>query len=72
MSSNGMKKESQIAGKGHNMTLEIVNPVNHTRTASEKVDVHVPGNGSTCHPRILSRCSENATAGVNFKIAQAD
>jgi hypothetical protein len=47
MSSNGMKKESQFAGKGHNVTLEIINPVNHTRTANEKVDGHVPGNGST-------------------------
>jgi hypothetical protein len=42
-----MKKESQIAGKGHNVTLEIVNLVKDTRTASEKVDGHVPGNGGT-------------------------
>jgi hypothetical protein len=49
MPSNDIKKDVQLAGKGHNETLEIVNPVEETRIAAESVDVHVPGNGGTCH-----------------------
>jgi hypothetical protein len=41
-------KQSQMAGKGHNETLEIVNVVEHTTTATEVADIHVPGNGGTC------------------------
>jgi hypothetical protein len=38
----------QLPGKGDNETLEIVNPVKHTTTATDAVDGHVPGNGGTC------------------------
>jgi hypothetical protein len=47
MSSKYIKKELQFAGKGHNETLEFANPLEHTRAATESVDVHVPGNGGT-------------------------
>jgi hypothetical protein len=45
---NGMGKEMSIAGKGHSEILDIVNPVELARTASETVDGHVPENGGTC------------------------
>jgi hypothetical protein len=44
-----MKKESQILAKGHNKTLEIVIPMEYTRTATDDVYGHVSGNGGTCH-----------------------
>jgi hypothetical protein len=47
MSLNEGIKQSQIAGKGHNETLEIFQPLEHTTAATEAVDVHVPGNGGT-------------------------
>jgi hypothetical protein len=40
-------KQSQIAGKGHNETLEIVNPVEHTKSATDDTQGHVPENGGT-------------------------
>jgi hypothetical protein len=43
------KQFNQNAGKSHNETLEIVNPVKGTRVTTESVDVHVPENGGTCH-----------------------
>jgi hypothetical protein len=46
---NKRKKEVQIAGKGHNETLEIFNPLEKRRVATETVDGNVPGNGGTCH-----------------------
>jgi hypothetical protein len=49
MSLNAAIKQSQIAGKGHNETLEIVNPVKHTKSATDDRGGHVPGNGGTCH-----------------------
>jgi hypothetical protein len=39
---------SQIAGKGHNETLEIVIPMGHTTTAKSVTGIHVPENGGTC------------------------
>jgi hypothetical protein len=42
-----MKKESQIAGKGHNETLEIVNPLKHTKIAIVVAGRHVSENGGT-------------------------
>jgi hypothetical protein len=47
MSSKEMKKQSQIAGKGHNETLEIVNPLEHTRSLNNDDRRHVPENGGT-------------------------
>jgi hypothetical protein len=42
MSEKEMKKENQIAGKGQNVTLEIVNALRETRAVTESVDGHVP------------------------------
>ena len=47
MLSNEITQEMQITGKVHNEILEIVNPLEHTRAATEPVDVHVPENGGT-------------------------
>jgi hypothetical protein len=47
MSLNEIEKERQIPGKGHNETLEIVNPLNDTWIAVDAVDGHVPENGGT-------------------------
>jgi hypothetical protein len=43
------------AGKGNNETLEIVHPVEHTTAATDAADVHVPGNGGTCHSLLVDR-----------------
>jgi hypothetical protein len=43
----GLKKEGYIAGKGHNETLKIVNPVGDTRAALDVNKPHVPENGGT-------------------------
>jgi hypothetical protein len=48
MSLNEIKKELQIAGKGHNVLYEIVNSLKHTRTATAVIRTHVPGNRGTC------------------------
>jgi hypothetical protein len=37
----------EMPGKGHNETFEIVNLLEHTTTATDAVDGHVPGNGGT-------------------------
>jgi metal-dependent hydrolase (beta-lactamase superfamily II) len=44
MSLNETRKDVQIAGKGHNEILEIVNPVVETTTANAVTGTHVPGN----------------------------
>jgi hypothetical protein len=48
MSLNGIKKEWQIPGKGQNETLEIVNPVEHTKTANVIIRSHMSENAGTC------------------------
>jgi hypothetical protein len=35
------------AGKGHNVTFKIVNPLVHTMSATDVFDGHVPENGGT-------------------------
>jgi hypothetical protein len=52
MSLSGGKKEIQIAGKGHNEILEIVNPAKLMRSAVDVIRGHVPGNGGTCSDKI--------------------
>jgi hypothetical protein len=47
MSLNEAKKQSQIAGKGHNETLKIVNPLVEQSDAKSVIRDHVPGNGGT-------------------------
>jgi hypothetical protein len=47
-SSNGIKKQSQILAKGHNVTYEIVNPLKHTSAATDDVGERVSENGGTC------------------------
>jgi hypothetical protein len=42
-----MRKEFQIVPKGHNETLEIVNSMEYTMTATDDVDEHVSENGGT-------------------------
>jgi hypothetical protein len=45
---NEMKKEWPFPGKGHNVTFEIVIPMEHPRFAKNAVKVHVSENGGTC------------------------
>jgi hypothetical protein len=47
VSLNHIIKNIAIAGKGQNETLEIVNPVKHTKSATDAIDGHVPENGGT-------------------------
>jgi hypothetical protein len=47
MSSNEIKKELRIAGKGHNETLEIVNSMERILGLDVAVKYHVPENGGT-------------------------
>jgi hypothetical protein len=39
--------QRQNPGKGNNETLEIVNPVEHTRVANDVINPHAPENGGT-------------------------
>jgi hypothetical protein len=48
MSSNEIKKEVQIAGKGHNVIFEISILMKYTSAAKNDIDGHVPENGGTC------------------------
>jgi hypothetical protein len=48
MSLNEIKKESQIAGKGQNVTYEIAILMKNTSAAKNDIDAHVPENGGTC------------------------
>jgi hypothetical protein len=72
MSLNEVIKQSQIAGKGHNETLEIVNPVKHTKSATDDRGGHVPGNGGTCHSQFWLTERENTVVAktliVEFKL----
>jgi hypothetical protein len=57
MSLNENKKQlipSQIPGKGHHETFEIVILLKHTRGATDAIDAHVPENGGTCAMAKLS------------------
>jgi H2-forming N5,N10-methylenetetrahydromethanopterin dehydrogenase-like enzyme len=53
MSLNGIEKQFQVAGKGHNEILEIFNPLEHTRNVTKAVVDHVPENGGTCKKSFL-------------------
>jgi hypothetical protein len=44
---NEMKKEWPFPGKGHNVTFEIVIPMEDPRFAKNAVKVHVSENGGT-------------------------
>jgi translation initiation factor 2 alpha subunit (eIF-2alpha) len=44
---NEIQKEFQILAKGHNVTYEIVNPLKHTRPATDVTGGHVSENGGT-------------------------
>jgi hypothetical protein len=54
MSLNEIKKESQIAGKGHNATFAIAILLAHRRFLTETVDGHVPENGGTCNSAVCA------------------
>jgi hypothetical protein len=49
MSLNEIKKEFQIAGKGHNEILEIVDLLEEQRIVTAVTGAHVSENGGTCH-----------------------
>jgi hypothetical protein len=55
VSLNEIKKEFQIAGKGHNLIFVITIPVKHMRAATNSVDGHVSENGGTCQFTKLCR-----------------
>jgi hypothetical protein len=65
---NDPQKTIRIAGKGHNETLENINPVEGTRTAVDAVDGHVPGNGGTCVPGSRSNTSSEQYQCDRIKI----
>ena len=59
MSLNEIKKESQFAGKGHNVIFEIAILMKHMRAAKNDIDGHVSGNGGTCQVhKIMNGCFE--------------
>jgi hypothetical protein len=52
-----IQKQIQIPGKGHNETLEIVNPLKHMRAVAVIVQGHVPENGGTCNSLFVADMS---------------
>jgi hypothetical protein len=46
-SSNEIIKQFQIVAKGHNVTYEIVDLLNHKRAATNVISGHVPENDGT-------------------------
>jgi hypothetical protein len=62
------KKHFQIAGKGHNKTLEIVKPVEELTVANGAVEIHVPENGGTCevHCRVKRRVTLNQSQSTRI------
>ena len=66
MSLNEIKKEIQIAGKGHNVIFEIAIPMKHTSAATNRVDGHVPGNGGTCQFTKLCQSDEEGVNGLHL------
>jgi hypothetical protein len=62
MSLKETKKEFSIAGKGHNVLLEVINAVKHTSVTFETVGDHVPENGGTCD---ISHFVIHAAQGTN-------
>jgi hypothetical protein len=56
-SSNEIKKQFQILAKGHNVTYEIINRLEHMRDANEAVESHVPENGRTDRITCAAPCS---------------
>ena len=66
MSLNEIKKEIQIAGKGHNVIFEIAIPVKHTNAATNSVDGHVSENGGTCQFTKLCQSEEEGVNGLHL------
>jgi hypothetical protein len=66
MSLNEIKKEFQIAGKGHNVIFEIAILMKHTIAAKNDVDGHVPENGGTCQFTKLCRSDEECVNGLQL------
>jgi hypothetical protein len=66
-SSNEIKKQFQILAKGHNVNYEIVNPMNHTRAATDVISGHVPENDGTWQSSSLfCNCDRKAALDVGF------
>jgi hypothetical protein len=63
MSLNEIKKQFQIAGKGHNVLFEIAILMKHTTTATHSVDGHVSENGGTC--QFTKLCESEEEEGVS-------
>jgi hypothetical protein len=66
MSLNEIKKEFQIAGKGHNVIFEMAIPMKHTSAATNSVDGHVSENGGTCQFTKLCRSEEESVNGLHL------
>jgi hypothetical protein len=66
MALNEIKKESQIAGKGHNVIFEIAIPMKHTSAAKNDIDGHVPENGDTCQFTKLRQSEEECVSGLQL------
>jgi hypothetical protein len=66
MSSNEIKKEVQIAGKGQNVIFEIAILMKHTSVAKNDIDGHVPENGGTCQFTKMCRSDEEGVSGLQL------
>jgi hypothetical protein len=66
MSLNEIKKECQIAGKGHHETFEIAILMKHTSAATNRVDGHVPENGGACQFTKLCQSDEDGVNGLHL------
>jgi hypothetical protein len=66
MSLNEIKKQFQIAGKGHNVLFEITILMKHTNAATHSVDGHVSENGGTCQFTKLCRSEEEGVSGLDL------
>jgi hypothetical protein len=64
-------KEFEILAKGHNETYEIVNPMKHTRTATNVIGAHVSENGGTCLFAFLLTVRAKASGDEDTKSRQS-
>jgi hypothetical protein len=54
----------QIAGKGHDVILEIANSLKHTKDLTVKLEGHVPENGGTWSSHLLHVISDKAVQSL--------
>jgi hypothetical protein len=60
----GKKKTIEITGKGHDVILEIVNPMKHRTALTVALGGHVPENGGTCKFTFLHVTSDKAVQSL--------